>query len=101
MTMQIQIIGKQIETGDALRTHVEQQVEASIQKYFDRGAQVNITFSKQGHIFRANCHVHLDSGLQIQASGEDSDIYASFDKGMIKIEKQLRRYKRRLKNHHN
>jgi len=101
MTMQIQIIGKQIETGEALRAHVENHVEAGIEKYFDRGAQVTITFSKQGHVFRANCLVHLDSGLQIQASGEDSDIYASFDKSMVKIEKQLRRYKRRLKNHHN
>ncbi len=98
--MQIQITGKHIETGDALRKHVEEQVEAGISKYFERGAEVNVTFSKQGHAFRSDCIVHLDSGLRVQASGDDTDVYACFEKGLVKIEKQLRRYKRRLKNHH-
>lgn len=98
--MQIQITGKHLETGDALREHVEQQVEAGISKYFERGVEVNITFSKEGHAFRSDCTVHLDSGLRVQATGDDMDVYASFEKGLVKIEKQLRRYKRRLKNHH-
>lgn len=98
--MQIQITGKHLETGDTLRKHVEEQLEAGISKYFERGAEVNITFSKQGNAFRADCIVHLDSGLRAQASGDDADVYASFEKALVKIEKQLRRYKRRLKNHH-
>ncbi len=98
--MQIQITGKHIETGEALRKHVETQLEAGISKYFERGAEVLVTFSKQGHGFRTDCTVHLDSGLRAQASSDDTDIYAGFDQALTKMEKQLRRYKRRLKNHH-
>ncbi len=98
--MQIQITGKHIETGDALRAHVETQVEAGISKYFERGAEVHITFSKQGHSFRTDCTVHLDSGLRVQASADEGDVYVCFEQALQKVEKQLRRYKRRLKNHH-
>ena len=98
--MQIQITGKHIETGDALRAHVETQVEAGISKYFERGAEVHVTFSKQGHSFRTDCTVHLDSGLRVQASADEGDVYACFEQALQKVEKQLRRYKRRLKNHH-
>ena len=98
--MQIKITGKHIDTGEALRNHVENNIEASISKYFERGAETNIIFSKQGHFFRADCTIHLDSGLLIKSSGDNDDIYACFDTALQKAEKQLRRYKRRLKNHH-
>lgn len=98
--MQIQITGKHLETGDALRAHVETQLAAGISKYFERGAEVHVTFSKQGHAYRTDCTVHLDSGLRAQAHSDDTDIYAGFDQALTKMEKQLRRYKRRLKNHH-
>lgn len=98
--MQIKITGKHLDTGEALRSYVEEALEASINKYFERGAETAIIFSKQGHMFNADCSVHLDSGLHIKARGEGNDIYVSFDNALTKTEKQLRRYKRRLKNHH-
>lgn len=98
--MQIKITGKNIDTGEALKTHVENNIAASISKYFERSAETNVVFSKQGHLFRADCTIHLDSGLIIKAGGENDDIYSSFDAALLKAEKQLRRYKRRLKNHH-
>lgn len=98
--MQIKITGKHIDTGEALREHVENNIEASISKYFERGAETNIIFSKQGHFFRADCTIHLDSGLLIKSSADNDDIYTCFDTALQKAEKQLRRYKRRLKNHH-
>ena len=98
--MKIKITGKHLDTGEALRNHVENNIEASISKYFERGAETNIIFSKQGHFFRADCTIHLDSGLLIKSSGDNDDIYACFDTALQKAEKQLRRYKRRLKNHH-
>lgn len=98
--MHIHITGRHLETGAALKAHVEQALTNAVSKYFERGGEVNVTFNKQGHQFEAACALHLDSGLHLHASGSDSDIYASFDQSVGKIEKQLRRYKRRLKNHH-
>ena len=98
--MKINITGRHMETGAALKAHVEHRLEDAVSKYFERSADVSVTFSKQGHEFRAACAMHLDSGLYLHASGADSDVYASFDQSVGKIEKQLRRYKRRLKNHH-
>jgi ribosomal subunit interface protein len=98
--MNIHITGRHMETGDALRMHVETRFSEAVSKYFERPADVNVTFSKQGHNFEAACSLHLDSGLYLHASGSDSDVYQCFDQSVAKIEKQLRRYKRRLKSHH-
>ncbi len=88
-----------MDTGDALRAHVETRLDEAVHKYFDHATDINVTFSKQGHNFEAACALHLDSGLYLHASGTDGDVYASFEQSVIKIEKQLRRYKRRLKSH--
>lgn len=98
--MNINITGRQMDTGNALRVHVETRLTETVSKYFERPADINVTFSKQGHIFQAACALHLDTGLYLQALGSDADVYHSFDQSVAKIEKQLRRYKRRLKNHH-
>ena len=98
--MQINITGRQIETGAALREHVEARLTGAVEKYFNRPADVNVVFSRQGYGYEANCSLHLDSGLYLNATGSHADIYNSFDQSVERIEKQLRRYKRRLKNHH-
>ena len=98
--MQIHITGRHIDTGEALRDHVEARLLDAIGKYFARDADVNVTFSKSGHAFKSDCAVHLDSGMHLQASSNDNSIYTSFDQTVEKIAKQLRRYKRTLKNHH-
>ena len=82
------------------QAHVENRLHEAVSKYFERSAEINVTFSKQGHEFQAACALHLDSGLYLHASGAAQDVYACFDQSIGKIEKQLRRYKRRLKNHH-
>jgi len=99
--MQVQITGIHLDVGDALRTHVQDQLAASVGKYFDRPVDGQVTFAKDGHEFRADCFVHLSSGMTLQAQGQAGDVYASFDEAVEKLGKRLRRYKRRLKNHHN
>jgi len=98
--MQINITGRHLDTGEALREHVEDKMSEAIGKYFSQQADVSVTFSKAGHAFRSDCAVHLNSGVYLQASGNDNDIYSCFDQSVEKITKQLRRYKRKLKNHH-
>ena len=98
--MKINISGRHMDTGNALRTHVEQRITEAVGKYFESSADISVTFSKQGHEFESACALHLDSGLYLQATDHAGDIYHCFDRALAKIEKQLRRYKRRLKNHH-
>lgn len=98
--MHIQVKGKQIDVGAALTEHVTDHITSGISKYFDRSADVTVTFSKEAHTFRCDCHVHLPTGLVVQATGKASEVYAAFEAGSEKVEKQLRRYKRRLRDHH-
>jgi ribosomal subunit interface protein len=99
--MQLSITGKQIDIGSALRTYVQDKVSQSVGKYFDRSVDGAVTFSRDGHEYRADCMVHLASGLHLQAQGRSTDIYASFDAAMERMEKRLRRYKGRIRDHHN
>jgi len=99
--MQVQVTGIHLDVGDALRTHVLEQFTASVGKYFDQPVDGSVTFTKDGQGYRADCSVHLSSGMTLQTQDQSSDVYASFDSAVAKLEKRLRRYKRRLKNHHN
>lgn len=98
--MRYQISGKQIDIGDALKTHVEKGLGAVVDKYAERPTDANVIFSRDAHEFVCETLVHLSTGLTAQASARDTEIYASFERCADKMEKQLRRYKRRLKNHH-
>lgn len=97
--MHIQVKGKQIDIGAALTEHVEGNMSNVVSKYFDRPVDASVTFSPDGKAFRCDCHVHLPTGLTAQSGGKGHDIYAAFDQSVDRIEKQLRRYKRRLRDH--
>ena len=98
--MQYQISGKHIDIGDALRTHVETEMNDAVKKYAERPTSANVIFSKDATEFVCEATVHLSTGLTSQASAHAFDIYECFDRCVEKIEKQMRRYKRRLKDHH-
>jgi len=98
--MRYQITGKQIDIGEALQTHVQNEMGEVFSKYAGRPTDANIVFSKVAHEFICEAVVHLSTGLTAQATGKDTEIYAAFDSASEKMEKQLRRYKRRLKDHH-
>ncbi len=98
--MRIQVSGKQIDIGEALRTHVEDRLNEAVGKYFDRPVEAIVTFSKEAHVYAADSSVHLSTGMTVQSTARADDIYASFEGAVERMEKQLRRYKRRLKDHH-
>lgn len=98
--MKYQISGKQIDIGDSLTTHVKQELDAAIGKYADRPTDAQVVFSRNAHEFVCETVVHLSTGLTAQASARAVEIYAAFDQCVERMEKQLRRYKRRLKDHH-
>lgn len=98
--MRYQISGKQIDIGEALQTYVKDTLGAVIEKYAERPTDAQVVFSKRGQEFHCETIVHLSTGLTAQARAHAFDIYPSFDLCSEKMEKQLRRYKRRLKDHH-
>lgn len=97
--MHLQITGKQIDIGDALRSHVEERLATTVEKYFDRAIDGAVVFSRHGAFIRCDSSVHFGSGLTAQASGEAADAYPCFDQALERLEKRLRRYKRRLRDH--
>jgi len=93
------VSGKNIDIGEALRARVTARIAEALGKYFDGGYSGHLTVGKEGFGFRTECAVHLDSGIVLQTEGMAADAYASADQAAIRLEKRLRRYKRRLKGH--
>ena len=98
--MRYQISGKQIDIGKALQTHVKTELNEVIQKYAERPTDANVIFSRSAHEYVCETTVHLSTGLTATAKAHATEIYAAFERCAAKMEKQLRRYKRRLKDHH-
>lgn len=98
--MRYQISGKQIDVGQALQTHVQSELNGVAEKYAERPTDANVVFSKSASEFVCEATIHLSTGLTAQAKAHAHEIYAAFDQCSEKMEKQLRRYKRRLKDHH-
>lgn len=98
--MRVRVSGKQIEIGKALPEQVRRSVTTVIEKHFDGGANAHVVISKGRSGFHSDCTAHLDSGVMLQSEGEGPDAYRAFDAALEHLEKQVRRYKRRLKNHH-
>ncbi|TCK99935.1 ribosomal subunit interface protein [Shimia isoporae] len=98
--MRYQITGKQIDVGEALQTHVKTELNDILDKYAGRPTDANVVFSKSAHEYVCEATVHLSTGLTAQAKAHATEIYAAFDQCGAKMDKQLRRYKRRLKDHH-
>jgi ribosomal subunit interface protein len=96
--MPFRVSGKNIDIGEALRRRVGARIAEAISKYFDGGYSGHATVGKEGFGFRTECAVHLDSGVTLQAEAMAADAYASADQTALRIEKRLRRYKRRLKD---
>jgi len=96
----IQIAGRHLDVGDALKERISDGLEAAVTKYFDRSFDANVTVEKKGHEVVTECNVHLPSGIVLQSTGAATDPYASLEDSLEKMEKRVRRYHRRLKDHH-
>lgn len=98
--MRYQISGKQIDIGEALQTHVKAEMGEVVEKYAQRPTECIVVFSKVGHEFVCEAVIHLSTGLNAQAKGAANEIYAAFEAARERLDKQLRRYKRRIRSHH-
>ena len=98
--MQVQVTGKHVDVGEALRMRVSDELSTSIAKYFDRGGGADVVVSREGNAFKVDCAVTLASGQQLTSHGLGGDAHMAFDAALQKMSKRIRRYKNRLKDHH-
>lgn len=99
--MDIRVSGHQIETGEALQAHAQDRLAAIVEKYFTRALSSQVTFNRAPNgAFRCDIVSHVMQGLVLKAAGIEKDAHAALDDAIGKIDKQLRRYKRRLSDRH-
>lgn len=101
--MELNVHGKQIDVGDALRTHVADKLEDLNEKYFNHATFATVTFSKEGHgkpRIKTHINVQLGKNIMVAADSTDPDPYAAFESAATKVGKQMRRYKKKLRDHH-
>ncbi|APL95840.1 ribosome-associated translation inhibitor RaiA [Sphingobium indicum] len=97
--MDIRVSGHQVDTGDALKQHVWTRLEAMAEKYFSRALSAQVTFRPAPHgAFHCDIVCHVMTGLILKGAGEAQEAHPAFDQAAERIEKQLRRYLRRLKD---
>ncbi|HTH29603.1 MAG TPA: ribosome-associated translation inhibitor RaiA [Sphingobium sp.] len=99
--MDIRVSGHQVETGGALQTHVSDRLTVMAEKYFSRALSAQVTFSNAPHgAFHCDIVCHVTTGIVLKGAGEAQDAHLALEQAAERIEKQLRRYKRRLKDRH-
>jgi ribosomal subunit interface protein len=98
--MQLTVTGKHIDTNLGLRQHVEASLGAILGKYFKTAIEAHVVFSKEAHLSRAEVSIHIGRGISVNAGAVSLETYAAFDAAAERVAKQMRRYKRRLHNHH-
>jgi ribosomal subunit interface protein len=98
--MHITVTGKQIDVGDALRRHTQAAVEDIAEKYFSNALEAHVVFSREAHLIQCDLQVHVGRGILVRSEADANEAYAAFDIAADRIDKRLRRYKRRLRDHH-
>jgi ribosomal subunit interface protein len=98
--MNIQVAGRQVDLGEALRTRITDELQAGVGKYFERGGSAEVTVVKDRYDYHVDIILHLPSGQQLVARAHGGDAHSAFSAALDKVDGRIRRYKRRVKNHH-
>jgi ribosomal subunit interface protein len=98
--MQLTVTARQIDVGNALRGYVETALESILTKYFKTAIEAHVVLAREAHLIRAEVSLHIGRGIVVNASAALNEAHAAFDAAAERVAKQLRRYKRRLRDHH-
>ena len=98
--MHINISGQQLDVGDSLRAHINEALEAIVEKYFGRAIDATVVLTRERLNIRADLAIHIGRGIYVRAHESADDAYAAFDVAAAHLGKRLRRHKRRLRDHH-
>lgn len=99
--MTLQVTGRNIEAGEAFKNYISEKLGESLEKYIGQEISGHVRLEKERGRFRTDCSIRLKTGLLLETHGEGADAYAAADAAVERMDKRLRRYKRRLKSHHN
>ena len=99
MTIQVQVTGKNLDVGEALRSYVQERIAHAVEKFIGRETTGHVRIEKERSEFRTDCTIHLWQGMSLEAHGAAADAYQSADRACERLEKRIRRYKERLKRH--
>ena len=99
--MQINISGKNMDTGAAFQEHAHNALNNVVEKYFQNAVSGQITLEKAESGFTVRARVALSRRIELEATGQAGDAHMALDAAITHAEKRLRRHKRRLKNHRN
>jgi ribosomal subunit interface protein len=94
--MQLSVTGKHLDVGESLRDHATSAIAAKAERYFGRAIEGKVVFQRDAGAFRADIMLHVTRRLIVQAHGEATDPYLAFDAAAERLDKRLRRNKRRL-----
>ena len=98
--MQLTVQGKQMDVGEALRVHVSEKLEDLNQKYFNRAIDAVVTLSPEASLTKTHISIRVGKDIMVMSDATEHDAYVSFDHAAEKVAKQLRRYKKMLRDHH-
>lgn len=98
--MQITVRGKQLDVGDALRTHAEDSLRLVLAKFFSNPIEANVLLSRDAHFYRSQIHVHVGRGIDLHCQADADAPYRAFDSAVEHLSRRLGRHKRRLRDHH-
>lgn len=98
--MKVTVTGKHFDVGDSLRSHAAETTSAIVERYFGKATEAHVVLCKERHLVNAEISVHASRGLNVQSSGDSQDPYVAFDSAAERLDKRLRRHKRRLRSHH-
>jgi ribosomal subunit interface protein len=97
--MKVSVSGKHLDLGEALKGHVSERLAAVVAKYYDHAIDGHVVFSHEAHMIHSECLIHVGAGISLRAQADAADVYASFDAALMRLERQLRRDKRRRRGH--
>ena len=98
--MQLSVKGKQLDIGEAFRSHIEGSLDRVLSKYFGNVIEAHVTVSRNAHLFHSSVAAHVGRNIHLSAEGEAEEPYRAFDGALERLSKRLRRHKRRLRDHH-
>ncbi len=100
--MQVDTSGQHISIGNSLNEYVDSRLKEVVGKYFANAPSAHVHFSKQGHVYNCDIVLHEGTGrhVVIKSNASSDEIYSVFDIALGKLEKQMRKYKSKLNNHH-
>lgn len=100
MAISLTVTGKQIDVGDALRQHISDSLSAVVEKYFGDGIDAHAVVSREAYLYCIDLQVHIGRGILLQSKEKDADVHVAADRAIDHIAKRMRRYKRKLRDHH-